>query len=105
MLFRSGNAAASDAAVQKLITAYRGTMSYQIAQVYGCRDQPDEAFRWLEEAERRDDLGLDYAHNDSCLRSLHGDPRWLPFLKRIGRDPERLAKIRLTVKLPDSPAT
>jgi hypothetical protein len=31
---------------------------------------------------------------------LHGDPRWLPFLRKIGYTPEQLAKIELKVTLP-----
>jgi len=31
---------------------------------------------------------------------IHADPRWLPFLRRIGKDPETLAKIEFKVTLP-----
>jgi len=31
---------------------------------------------------------------------LHDDPRWLPFLREIGKAPEQLAKIEFKVALP-----
>jgi hypothetical protein len=68
--------------------------------VHACRGETGEAFRWLAEAERVQDMGLDVAHLSFCLRSLRDDPRWLPFLQRIGRDPERLARIPFTLSLP-----
>ena len=36
---------------------------------------------------------------------LHDDPRWLPFLRKIGRDPEQLAAIPFDVRLPGAPGT
>jgi hypothetical protein len=31
---------------------------------------------------------------------IHGDPRWLPFLRKVGKTPERLAKVEFKVTLP-----
>jgi hypothetical protein len=33
--------------------------------------------------------------------SIHDDPRWLPFLRKIGRAPEQLAKVELKLTLPE----
>ncbi len=33
---------------------------------------------------------------------IHADPRWLPFLRKIGRSPEQLAKIEFKVSLPQT---
>jgi hypothetical protein len=33
--------------------------------------------------------------------NLYEDPRWLPFLERIGRSPAQLAAIEFEVKLPE----
>src|SRR2546427_349197 len=46
----------SDAALSELVTKYHAGAAYQIAEVYAFRNQPDEAFEWLERAyARRDD--------------------------------------------------
>jgi hypothetical protein len=34
------------------------------------------------------------------IASLHSDPRWLPFLRKIGLAPEQLAAIKFDVRLP-----
>jgi len=31
---------------------------------------------------------------------IHSDPRWLPFLRKIGKAPEQLAQIKFKVTLP-----
>jgi hypothetical protein len=33
---------------------------------------------------------------------MRSDPRWLPFLRKIGRAPEQLAKIEFKVTLPQA---
>jgi hypothetical protein len=33
---------------------------------------------------------------------IHSDPRWLPFLRKIGKAPDQLAKIEFKVPLPTS---
>jgi len=34
--------------------------------------------------------------------NVHKDPRWLPFLRKVGKAPEQLAKIKFEPRLPDS---
>ena len=33
--------------------------------------------------------------------NLHSDPRWLPFLRKLGMAPEQLAAIKFDVKVPN----
>jgi hypothetical protein len=42
-----------------------------------------------------------FSLNDPLLASLHDDPRWLPFLRKVGVAPEQVAAIRFDVKLPE----
>jgi len=35
--------------------------------------------------------------------TLRSDPRWLPFLGRLGKAPDQLAKMEFKVTLPDDP--
>jgi hypothetical protein len=37
---------------------------------------------------------------DNLFAKIHSDPRWLPFLRKIGSAPEQLAKIEFKVTLP-----
>jgi TolB-like protein/DNA-binding winged helix-turn-helix (wHTH) protein/cytochrome c-type biogenesis protein CcmH/NrfG len=73
----------SDAALSELIAKYHAGAAYQIAQVYAFRNQSDEAFQWLERAYAQRDSGLIGTKVDPLLKSLHNDPRFSAFLKKL----------------------
>jgi tetratricopeptide (TPR) repeat protein len=73
----------SDAALSELIAKYHAISAYQIAEVYAFRNQPDEAFEWLDRAYAQRDSGLITTKVDPLLKSLHGDPRYAAFLKKL----------------------
>jgi TolB-like protein/class 3 adenylate cyclase/tetratricopeptide (TPR) repeat protein len=79
-----GHPAESDAAMQTLSSGFGWTAAYQVAEGYAYRSEVDKAFEWLERAYTQRDPGVTYSATDVILRSLHGDPRWQPFLKRMG---------------------
>ena len=79
-----GHESESDAALQQLIDNYSQTFAFMIAQVYARRGQIDSAFEWLGLAYARRDGGLVDLKRSLRLRSLHGDPRWGAFLKKMG---------------------
>src|SRR3984893_7203930 len=74
----------SDAALAELIAKNGETAAYQIAEVYGYRNDKDRAFEWLERARRQRDAGLPGLRADTLLPNLHGDPRWNAFLRTMG---------------------
>jgi hypothetical protein len=39
---------------------------------------------------------------ENLFHKIHADPRWLPFLRKIGKAPEQLAKIEFKVRLPQA---
>jgi tetratricopeptide (TPR) repeat protein len=73
----------SDAALSELIAKYLAIGAYQIAEVNAFRNQPDEAFMWLERAYAQRDSGLIETKVDPLLKSLHSDPRYAAFLKKL----------------------
>jgi TolB-like protein/DNA-binding winged helix-turn-helix (wHTH) protein/cytochrome c-type biogenesis protein CcmH/NrfG len=73
----------SDAALSELIAKYHARSAYQIAEVYAFRNQPVEAFEWLERAYAQRDSGLPVTKIDPLLKNLHGDPRYAAFLKKL----------------------
>jgi serine/threonine protein kinase/Tfp pilus assembly protein PilF len=79
-----GHAAESEAALQDLIDKYSEDAAYQVAEVCAAREEVDRAFEWLERAYAQRDGGLSNTRWYPRLRSLHGDPRWGAFLKKIG---------------------
>jgi len=83
-----GNAGASDAALKELIECCGGgdppSADYQIAQVYADRGESDLAFEWLEVAYDNRDGALAGMMNSKGFTNLHDDPRWEPFLDKMG---------------------
>ena len=75
--------AASNQALDVLLNEFADTAAYQIAQVYAHRGETDAAFTWLDRAYALRDAGLMFVATDPHLRTLHGDPRWTAFLKRM----------------------
>ena len=73
----------SDTALSEFIAKYHEGGAYQIAAVYAFRNQSDEAFEWLDRAYAQRDSGLIEAKVDPLLKSLHKDPRYAAFLKKL----------------------
>ena len=80
----AGRAAESDESLRAMIASHAGTMAYQIADVFAARGEADAAFEWLERAYAQRDGGLAAVKISPRSRSLHGDPRWRAFLKKMG---------------------
>jgi tetratricopeptide (TPR) repeat protein len=79
-----GHPTESETALRALIDGFGWTAAYQIAEAYAHRGEVDKAYEWLEAAYAQRDPGVVYSAVDGLLRPLHGDPRWQPFLHRIG---------------------
>jgi len=79
-----GHPEESDKALQMLITEWGWTAAHQIAEAYAYRGEADKAFEWLETAYAQRDPGIVHTAVDEFMQSLHADPRWLPFLRRLG---------------------
>ena len=80
----SARGAESDEALRELIEKYADGGAYQIAEVRATRAEADAAFEWLERAYTQRDGGLVEMKASPRLRSLHGDPRWGAFLRKMG---------------------
>jgi serine/threonine-protein kinase len=89
----------SDAALAELVEKYAEHAAFNIAAIHAYRDEPDEAFAWLEKARTNNDGGLSEIVGDLSFSKVHEDPRWQPFLESIGRSPQQLAAIRFDVTL------
>ncbi len=74
--------------------------AYNIAYVYAFCGDADKAFAWLDKAVEYQDPGLSEIVPENLFEKIHSDPRWLPFLSKIGKSPEQLARITFKVTLP-----
>ena len=94
-----GRKADSDNALAALIAKYEKDESSNIAFVYAFRGEADQAFAWLDKAlEHHEDFSQIVMGN--LFDKIHSDPRWLAFLRKIGKAPDQLAKIKFNVTLP-----
>ena len=91
-----GRKAESDAALAELIAKYEKNATYNIAGVHAFRSEADRAFEWLE---KEREIGGTFAEIvvDPLFAHLYDDPRWIPFLRKIGKAPEQLARISFKV--------
>jgi len=92
-----GRKSDADTALAGLIAQYGKDAPYDIAYVYAVRGEPDLAFEWLDKAVAAGDPSLTLILVENLFDSLHSDRRWLPFLRRIGKDPAVLGKIPFKV--------
>ncbi len=95
-----GDRAKSDAAFAEVIAKHGTDWTCSIANAYAYTGDADHAFEWLDKAVAAHDANLAVIVVDNLITNLHKDPRWRPFLRKIGRAPEQLAAIRFDVPLP-----
>jgi tetratricopeptide (TPR) repeat protein len=95
-----GRKADSDAALAALIAKYEKDSPYNIAYVHAYRGEADKAFEWLDKAIEYGDPGIGEIVGENLFDKIHADPRWLPFMRKVGYAPEQLAKIEFKVTLP-----
>jgi TolB-like protein/Flp pilus assembly protein TadD len=70
---------------------------YNIAYIYAFCGDADKAFEWLDKAVAYHDPGLGDIVTENLFDKIHSDPRWLPFLRKIGKAPDQLARIEFKV--------
>ncbi len=95
-----GDRAESDRALAKLLPVHGRAKPTDIAYVMAYRGEADRAFEWLQKAVQYNDPNLTEIVFLPYFDNIRDDPRWLPFLRQIGRAPEQLAAIKFDAKVP-----
>jgi adenylate cyclase len=72
------------AATNYLVENEHDWLAYQIAGVFAFQDNPDKAFEWLEITYEQRDGGITHILGDYTMASLYADPRWEPYLLKLG---------------------
>jgi tetratricopeptide (TPR) repeat protein len=88
-----GRKADADAALNALIAKYEKDAPSNIGSIYAFCGDADKAFVWLDKAVAYQDPGLSEIVTENLFDKIHSDPRWLPFLRKIGKAPDQLARI------------
>ncbi|MFZ1219320.1 MAG: tetratricopeptide repeat protein [Chthoniobacterales bacterium] len=92
-----GRAVEAEAAREALIAKYEKDWSYNIAYVFAFCGRSDKAFEWLDKAVAYQERGLSEIVAQNLFDKIHSDPRWLPFLHKLGKAPQQLARIQFKV--------
>ncbi len=82
--FDAGRRTEADETLRELIEKYAEDSAYQIAEVLAVRGESDLAFEWLNRAYTKRDSGLAEMKTSGRFRTLHGDPRWGTFMRKLG---------------------
>ena len=80
----AGRQPESDQALHELAEKWGDMGAYQVAQAHAWRCEAGLAFEWLERAYTQRDPGIFWTKVDPLLHSLHVDPRWAAFLRKMG---------------------
>ena len=85
-------------AFERLVEHEKDAYSSEIALVCAWVGDADCAFHWMEKEWARDgSSGWAQFPTNPHLERIEDDPRWLPFLRKVGIAPEQLAEIRFEV--------
>ena len=74
----------SDNALATLVEKRAHSSAVQISSLYAIRGDADATFLWLERAYQQRDAGLVYSNALPFFDPVKHDPRWHPFLKKMG---------------------
>ncbi|MBS0456619.1 MAG: tetratricopeptide repeat protein [Proteobacteria bacterium] len=83
-LYAAHDQAAADAALKTLIAKDAVPSAYQIAEVYALRQDPDNAFVWLDRAWANRDPGIGLLLFDPFILRYRHDPRFAAICKKVG---------------------
>ena len=78
------NRSAADSALKNFSSKYATTGAYQIALLYAVRKEPDEMFRWLDNAYATHDSGLTQLAITPFLLHYRDDPRFIALCQKLG---------------------
>jgi len=79
-----GRDAEAAQALDYMIETQHQWMAYQIAGVFAFQGQPDLSFEWLEKTYEQRDGGITHILGDPSFESIYDDPRWEPYLLKLG---------------------
>ena len=80
----SGRSEESATSLAELKKTNADVAAFQVAQVHAVRGESDEAFAWLERAYDQRDAGVAMVKSCHWFQSVHSDPRWERFLRKVG---------------------
>ena len=84
LLLTGSDRPSADAVLKSMADKYADTASYQIAELYALRKDPDGMFHWLDRAWNNRDAGIQYLLIDPILLRYKDDPRFAAYCRKVG---------------------
>jgi adenylate cyclase len=81
--FALGRRVEANAALLEMERLDATTHASNIAEALAYRGEIDQAFAWLDRSYQERDYGITQLNHDPLMKSLHGDPRWKAFLRKM----------------------
>ena len=95
-LYEMGRHDEFETTFQELRDRWGGRWPTEIAEVYAWIGDADAAFEWLQkEYENLGKRAVPEIVAERLYENIHDDPRWVPFLEKLGKAPEQLQSIEL----------
>jgi TolB-like protein/DNA-binding winged helix-turn-helix (wHTH) protein len=79
-----GDTTKADEYLAELIENSADTSAFWIAKVYGHRGEADKTFEWLDHMVESNQRFPTFVLSETALHSVYSDPRWQPFLEKLG---------------------
>ena len=73
---------------------------FGIARAYGWTGDANKAFYWLEKTRANEFWVPEGIERNPLFAKVRSDPRWLPFLRSVGRAPEQIPEVEFNFKVP-----
>jgi adenylate cyclase len=78
-----GNKKEADLLLESFIREYHTISAFQIAEIYACRNDTDNVFKWLEKAYEQRDGGLSNLAGNPWIKAVEKDPRYHEFRRKL----------------------
>ncbi|MBI5866995.1 MAG: protein kinase [candidate division Zixibacteria bacterium] len=82
--FKAGRVKEAEAALQELEAKHALDSAFQISAIHAAKGDADAAFYWMDQGFELRDAGFPQVKCEPTFRTLHNDPRWPVFLKKMG---------------------
>jgi adenylate cyclase len=100
-MYRLGRIDEYRSSLETLIESRGDTRPAEVAQVFAFIGDADAAFTWLDKAAEKNDPRFNIELTLPIYNPIKTDPRWAPFLDRVGSSQAQLDAIEFNVMLPE----
>ena len=88
--YLSGDRPGGDRTLNEIVEKFGDPMAGYLANLCAIAGKTDEAFRWLERGYETRDAAMAWVKTNRAYGAMNADPRWEPFLRKMGLADDQL---------------